>query len=143
VTAVTLVKQLGDDPLGEVKEAGHLVAGREDVVLGAVHGEGLGHEDSRVVDQRVHSSEVGDGCVHDASCGPRVSVVPREREDVGITPLGEGTRAGDYRKAMPAVGSDKARTGSLRCAGDDRDLSLDTPHCRTHGTCCSAPAAPR
>lgn len=143
VTAVTLVKQLGDDPLAEVKEAGHLVAGREDVVLGAVHGEGLGHEDSRVVDQRVHSAEVGDGCVHDASCGPRVSVVPREREDVGITRLGEGTRAGDYRKAMPAVGSDEARTGSLRCAGDDRDLSLDTAHCRAHGTCCSAPAAPR
>jgi hypothetical protein len=43
-----------------VNEAGHLVAGREEVVLGVVRGKGLGHEHLPVVDERVDSAEVGD-----------------------------------------------------------------------------------
>src|ERR1700733_451250 len=41
-TAVSLIEELGDDSLGEVKEAGHLVAGGEDVVLGLCTVKGLG-----------------------------------------------------------------------------------------------------
>jgi len=114
-----LLLHLGDGDLRDVEEAGDVNAQDGGVVGLGVLGEGLGDENTGIVDERVDAPEprhtFGDRALRRLPVGN----VAGDDEDIGVARRLDGPRGRDHSVIAIAICLDEGRADTLRRAGDD------------------------
>lgn len=90
MTAVVLCQHFGDDALGEMEEAKHVHRCDQCIVFGRVADEGLGDEDTGVVDQRVDAAEPHHRFENEAFGSSGVGDIAWDAQDFGMRRVGNG-----------------------------------------------------
>src|SRR4051812_14310717 len=110
--------------LRSVEETGGIDSSDRSVLSFGVFGERLRDEDAGVVDQRVDTSEAGNGFEYCALSGGTLTDIAPDRNDLIIFARLDCTRDGDNSVVAIAICLDQSRTDSLRSSCNHGNLMI-------------------